>query len=550
MKPLNRRPELLVLTTMKQQTISELLSSSAREFPQEIALVYGAEKISFSMLRSEVRRVANGLSKNGIESGDRVAFWLPNCPAYVICYLACAQLNAIAVAVNTRFKSTEVGDIISRSGAKCLIYWSTFRNIDFKKTLENIEENALSKIETLITYSEEQDTLVTPSSLRHATNTQYQSLTEESELTVDLGQNESGCNIFTTSGTTKAPKFVLHNHRSIIDHALSVWKNLSDTIADGAFFHTLPFCGVFGFNHLTAALVGGKTSILQSAFDAGDAVAKIDKHKVRYISATDDMILALLQADSRNEALPTLTCCGYGAFNLPAEEITARAKERKVSLVGLYGMSEVQALFARRPQDSPTETRYLPGGILVDPQAEVRVCDPDSGEFLPHRQNGELQFRGPSLMKEYFENSSATNEAITEDGFLRSGDLGYTISDNEFVFETRMGDSLRLGGYLVSPAEIENVIMEHSSVLAAQVVAIRVADKMLAYAFVIPDTDQKIFSADLQEHCQQKLARFKVPVEFHTLDEFPTTKSANGTKIQRAKLRQMALENINSLNSN
>lgn len=213
-------------------------------------------------------------------------------------------------------------------------------------------------------------------------------------------------------------------------------------------------------------------------------------------------------------------------------------------------MSEVQALFARRPHRSPAELRYLPGGMLVDQQAEVRVCDPDSGKILTHKQNGELQFRGPSLMKEYFEDSSATATAFTEDGFLRSGDLGHTLSDKEFVFETRMGDSLRLGGYLVSPAEIENVIMEHDAVLSAQVVAIRHEDKMVAYAFVIAEGDQEIHSPDLSKHCQQKLARFKVPFAFHPLEEFPTTKSANGTKIQRAKLRQIALESINSLTSN
>jgi fatty-acyl-CoA synthase len=529
-------------TAMNDLTISELIKFHGEEQGDSPALIYAGNTTCYTELISMGQRAARGLSNLGVSHGDRVAFWLPNCPAYVVLYLACAQLGAIAVAVNTRFRSTEVADILSRSGATCLIIWPDFRDINFLQILEELDKTALQNLRTIICYGEEE----TPSELSpfpsQIEKITYSELVQSQPLLKNHSTPTSGCNIFTTSGTTKAPKFVLHTHQSITNHALAIWRNLEQIIDNGVFFHTLPFCGVFGFNHLSAALAGGKASVIQSAFDAIDAVALIDKYQVHYLSATDDMLLTLLDADLRDSAMPSLVCCGYGAFNLPAEEITKKARQKGVTLVGLYGMSEVQALYARRSHELTPGLRYLPGGKLVSRQAKVRVRNPDTGDLLPHNQSGELEFKGPSLMKEYFGDQPATSESFTNDGYLRSGDLGYTTSKSEFVFEARMGDTLRLGGYLVSPAEIENVITEYKAIEAAQVVAVRVSNKMQPYGFVVAKNDMEINDELLRAHCEERIAKFKVPVAFQCIAQFPTTKSPNGTKIQRAKLRQMAEE--------
>jgi len=529
-------------------TIPGVLRSTVGLYGDSAALIYDSNAISYATLHKLVLNTSCGLSKLGIKSGDRVAFWIPNTPAYLVLYLACMQLNAIAVAVNTRFRSTEVADIISRSGASSLILWPLFTKVNFLEILSSIEDAAFRRLESIIVYSEEEGGVPLqnqlPTSLRSKKIVSYQELIDQSGAEIDNSSADAGCNIFTTSGTTRAPKFVLHSQRSISGHAAEVWLNLEPLIKKEAFFHTLPFCGVFGFNHFSAALIGARANVIQSAFDANEAVNLIDLHKVHYISATDDMLLALLDADDRNPAMPSLICCGYGAFNLPPEEITLRARAKGLKLVGLYGMSEVQALFARQEHTQADEQRYLPGGKLISPRASVRARNPVSREILPHNESGELEFKGPSLLIKYFGNDSATDELITEDGYLKSGDLGYTCSASEFIFQARMGDTLRLGGYLVAPAEIENHLIEHDSVDAAQVVAVRVNDKMRAYAFVIPAKNKVIEQEELGDFCSKGLAKFKVPVIFHMLDKFPTTKSPNGTKIQRAKLREIAEERI------
>ena len=185
--------------------------------------------------------------------------------------------------------------------------------------------------------------------------------------------------------------------------------------------------------------------------------------------------------------------------------------------------------------------RIAGGGKPVSEQSAFRVRDPDSGAVLGPGEPGELEVKGPSLMKEYYLNPEATAEAFTEDGYLRTGDLAELMEDGRFLYLQRMGDVLRLGGFLVSPAEIENHLINHDEVIASQVVGIKLADgTQRAVGFVIPRNMADFKEDTLRMHCLDSMARFKVPMRIFALDEFPTTQSANGTKIQRAELRRMA----------
>jgi fatty-acyl-CoA synthase len=140
----------------------------------------------------------------------------------------------------------------------------------------------------------------------------------------------------------------------------------------------------------------------------------------------------------------------------------------------------------------------------------------------------------------YFGDEAATRAALTPDGFFRSGDLGYTTGDGRFVFVARMGDALRLGGFLVSPAEIEAVLAEHPCVAAAQVVGARTKSGLEPAAFVILAQGAVFDEAALVAHCAARMAKYKVPVRVQAIDAFPVTPGANATKIQKHKLREMA----------
>ena len=161
--------------------------------------------------------------------------------------------------------------------------------------------------------------------------------------------------------------------------------------------------------------------------------------------------------------------------------------------------------------------------------------------MLAHGAPGELEFFAPSSrMAAYHGNPEATREAITADGYYRSGDLGTTLADGRFVYLTRMGDSLRLGGFLVSPAEIEAVVQEAPGIAACQVVAVPRAAGPVPVAFVLLQHGASLDEAAVIAYASARLARYKVPVRVIAIDAFPVTPGANATKIQKGKLREMA----------
>jgi fatty-acyl-CoA synthase len=178
----------------------------------------------------------------------------------------------------------------------------------------------------------------------------------------------------------------------------------------------------------------------------------------------------------------------------------------------------------------------------MSPKANVRVRDTETGKLAAQGVSGEIEISAPSCFLGYFNNPEATRDAITADGFFRTGDIG-RLRDNAFVYETRAGDAMRLGGFLVAPGEIEDELKSCAGVADAQVVAVDLKGQARCVAFVIPagtSPQQEVLTARLRE----RLAGYKVPARIYVVDAFPVTDSANGVKIQRAKLRTMAMERI------
>ncbi|MBT4687745.1 MAG: AMP-binding protein [Rhodospirillaceae bacterium] len=529
-------------------TVTALMAEMVAGHGNDTAIIYHDEPITYAELDDMSRRAATVLADLGVGPGDRVALWLPNCPAYVALCLGCCRLGAIAVAVNTRFRSTEVSDIVSRVGAEIMVMWPGFREIDFLALLAEAEPEALACLKTIILYDEGQKVDEIPTAVAHCRRLHYNDLIQCPPYDDDHGDPDAGCKIFTTSGTTKAPKFVLHSQGSISRHARLVADGFGYSTSQGALLQMMPLCGVFGFSQIMAGLASGQPTVLTASFDPIATVELAARHNVVNFNATDDMIQSILDNSPLDKPLPNVRFVGSAAFATNYAELAARAEARGIRMVGLYGMSEVQALYALQPMDLPLLERIVGGGKPIAPASKVRVRDPDSGELLGPGEAGELEISGPSLMKEYYLNPEATAEEFTDDGYLRTGDLAEMTADGRFLYLQRMGDVLRLGGFLTSPAEIENQLIDHDSVADSQVVGVTTADgSVRAVGFVILHDGADFHEDILRQHCLENLARFKAPVRIFPLDEFPTTQSANGTKIQRAALRRMAEERVNAV---
>ncbi|MGP1678182.1 MAG: AMP-binding protein [Burkholderiales bacterium] len=175
--------------------------------------------LAYAALADASARLAGALRELGVRRGDRVALWLPNVPAWLALFFACARLGAIAVSVNTRFKSHEVADIVARSRAKLLCFWPGFRQIDFSGALTGCDPAALFTLDALLVYEEDG---AAPAEIVGKPAHRYRKLIEGAPLADDASRADAGCVMFTTSGTTKAPKFVLHDQQTLIRHARDV----------------------------------------------------------------------------------------------------------------------------------------------------------------------------------------------------------------------------------------------------------------------------------------------------------------------------------------
>ena len=234
---------------------------------------------------------------------------------------------------------------------------------------------------------------------------------------------------------------------------------------------------------------------------------------------------------------------GFANFSPAVTSLLEQAERNHLALTGLYGSSELQALVAAQPTHAAAgdlSVRYVAGGKLIHPEARVRTTDPSNGQVLAFGESGEIEISSPSLMVGYLDNPEATAKAITTDGFFKTGDLGYAISAQQFVFQARMGDSMRLSGFLVNPAEIEQTVESLPGVKACQVVGGTIGTKTLPVAFVILHEGAQADPVGWTASCKRDMAGFKVPVLFEIVTSFPSVESANAVKIQKNKLRDMA----------
>lgn len=519
-----------------------LVADIAVQTPDAPALLHADRRISFLELTERARRAAQGLTDLGVGPGDRVALWLPNVPAYPILYLACIRLGAIAVAVNTRYRAVEVADIVRRSGAKVLACAPGFRRIDFLSILADVEPDALDRLAAIVTVGDEPASI--PPAIERLRRVPFERLLSRPRLGLNNAKASAPCNIFTTSGTTSAPKFVLHRQGAIAGHAQQVARAFGFTAPDTLSLSILPMCGVYGFDQTMATLAAGRPCVLVESSEIDEIARLIERHRPTTLFGSDDMFARLLDAVPGDRPFPSVRWAGYAGFNTSLDGIAESAEQRGLRLCGLYGMSEVQALYSLQPIESAVSRRKKGGGVPTSPLAHVRVRDPETGDLLGVGQPGALECAGPSLMVGYYGDDKATAETVTADGYVRTGDLAELDGHGGFTFLSRMGDVLRLSGFLVNPLEIETHLQKLPAIAACQAIAVARPDGVRAVAFVILAPGASLDEAAAIAHCKQGLANYKVPMRVLAIDDFPKTPSPNGFKIQRARLRDIALERV------
>ncbi|MCW5657009.1 MAG: AMP-binding protein [Burkholderiaceae bacterium] len=525
--------------TIELGELGSLLAAHVAARPDAPAWIEGERRIGFAQFDRMVLRTAGWLHAQGVRRGDRVAVWLVNRVEWLAFLFALARLGATMMSVNTRFRAAELAHVLARSGARMLVIQRRFRRIDFDAILDGMDGapfTALERVAVLDAGASPPERVLGKPTVAFEIDA-----LPDAESPPNAAADAPAI-FFTTSGTTQGPKLVVHLQRNLALHARDVAHALGFEAPGTATLAAVPLCGTFGLTAALASLAAGAPLVPMAAFDASEAAALVRRHGLTHVFGTDDMLRLMLGIDEAAAAMPSLRLAGF-VLN---DELAQRALARGWPVAGLYGSSEVQALFSLQPAHLPLAERLRGGGRPVSPHTAVRARDVETGELLPPGESGELEIRSATRFAGYLDNPQATANALRPDGFFRTGDIGSVRPDGSFVFETRTGDAIRLGGFLVSPVEIEEVIRQAPGIVDAQVVAVEIDHTRRAAAFVIRRAGHAVDEAAVIGWVGARMAAFKVPARVWFVDAFPVTHSANGDKVQRARLRQMATERLAS----
>jgi len=525
------------LTDMQQ-----LLARNVAQWSDAVAFIDDEREITYAQFNAMVGKTAAWLGSQGIGSGDRVAVWLVNRMEWMCLYFGLARLGAALVTVNTRYRSHELEYLLEGSQPKMLVLQVNFRKIDFPAVLRDVRHAAADTVERVVVVDAQAGM---PREILGKPTVAFDlQRLPEGDATA-AGTASSLSILFTTSGTTSGPKLVMHPQRTCTLHSQNVARSFGMEEQGTRLLATLPFCGVFGFSAALAAFAAGKPIVLMDTFDGPAAARLVNRHRVTHVFGSDEMYRLIIANVDGHDPFPSARMFGFSSFHPGAAQFAENAWQRGIPMLGLYGSSEVHALFSIQQRDRPLNERLEAGGMPASPDAQIRVRDVDTNQIVPVGVSGCIEIKAATNFIGYLNNPEATAKVIDAEGFFRTGDIGYLRADGSFVYQTRQGDAMRLGGYLVSPVEIEDVLKDLPGVADVQVVAVEIGHQTRCVAFAIALPGNALSERTMLDAAAAVLAGFKVPARIWIVDQFPTTLSSNGTKIQRAQLRDMAVQRLN-----
>jgi fatty-acyl-CoA synthase len=535
---------MMSVPTPAPTTLDQALQLLADRNPNAPAItdlseVGGEQAVSYGELNVRAKRTAAFLQSLGVKRGDSVATLLPNCHQWVDLFFAAANIGALLVPLNTRYRAQEISHLLRLSQARVLVTAAEFEGVDFTARLTELADLTTTEpinLEHVVCVNGDPQLL--PSKWTRHTGTQM--LNTGTEPSEPAAQPDDPIIVFGTSGTTSAPKLAIHTHRTVLTQASAVARRMEFN-EQSSQLTVLSLSGTFGFVPFISALLSGMRTAMLPICKRPRVIDALATHPSELIVAAEGSIRELLDGLTKDQAgaLRIMVTAG-----LSIEDIVDDAADIGITAMNVYGSSEIFAFAGVSGPGRSREERCTAGGPVTADGTDVRVTDPDTGTVLPIGSVGELQFRGATVFPRYLRNEKATSASQTDDGWFRTGDGGRLIDSRTFSYLARANDTLRLGGYSVSPADVETTIETLAGVLRAQVVGVRdnrTGDD-LGVAFVLTDPASPVTAGAILTHCKTNLASFKVPKKVVIVDAYPTTPSANGDKVRRDQLRIRATE--------
>ena len=500
------------MKNLSSLTIPALIKHQAESLGSKPALISDHETRSFLELDNLSTNIATHLIDLNISPGDRVAIWAPNMNEWVLAAIAIHKVGGVLVPINTRMKGKEAAYILNNSESKILFSVKAFLGTDYFQLLKN-EDLPYLKYQISLDETEAIDSKIPFSTLKDKTlDVQLPEVTE-----TDMAD------IIFTSGTTGKPKGVISSHLQNIK-VFDYWSTYIGLNENDRYLIINPFFHTFGYKAgWLAAAMRGVTAYPCPIFDADKIIQTINKEKISMLPGPPTLYQSILTSQLiETMDISSLRLGVTGAASIPIQLI----KDMKEILgfetvITAYGLTESTGVVTMcTPNDDYETIATTSGRAIAD--VEVKCVDQDN-QVVSAGEPGEILVRGYNITQGYFNNPQATQEAIDDDGWLHTGDIGILDSNGYIKITDRSKDMFIVGGFNAYPAEIENILCDHPAISQSAVIGVE-DERMgeVAKAFVVLKPNQDLDADSLLQWSKDNMANYKVPREVEFVRELPT----------------------------
>ena len=523
--------------TLLAMTIGQAFDHTVAQFPQGEALVvlHQQRRYTWRQLAETVELHARAFLALGMQTGDRLGIWAPNCAEWLICQVASAKLGVILVNINPAYRSSELDYVLKQSGCQWLVCAGSFKSSDYHAMLQALKPG----LRGLISLDPSPPPEFLPWSQLAALGagvSPEQLHSRQASLHFD-----QPVNIQYTSGTTGFPKGATLSHHNILNNGYMVGESLGLTAGDRLVI-PVPLYHCFGMVMGNLGCITHGTTMIypNDGFDPLLTLSAVAEEKATGLYGVPTMFIALLDHPRRAEFdLSSLRTGIMAGATCPIEVMRRVISEMHMGEVQIaYGMTETSPVSLQTGADDDLERRVTTVG-RTQPQLENKLIDTD-GNTVARGEIGELCTRGYSVMIGYWNNPEGTRAAIDDARWMHTGDLA-TMDEHGYVrIVGRNKDMIIRGGENVYPRELEEFFFTHPAVADVQIIGIpdaRYGEEIVAWIKLHPG--HVATALELQGWCKDRIAHFKTPRYFKFVDEFPMTVTG---KIQKFRMREISLQ--------
>lgn len=536
----------------RDKTWVDILEERAKTTPNVEAIIFEGQRITYGEYLDKVNQFAKGLFALGVRKGDHVGLWMTNRPEWCYTRHAIYKLGAIMVPINTRYKPHEIGYILKQGDISTLVMEQKFLGridaVDMLK--EVIPELSASKpgeiastefpmLKSVVCVDGEFD-----GSFSGDEMVTRGSDVSDSDINVPISPDDI-IHIIYTSGTTGFPKGIL-TISSMQMAMIAVLVELWNMKQGDRYLLVLPFFGNIGLCSMSWCIFSGSTLVLANRFRPEDTFSLIEKEQVTHTLLVPTTLIDLMAFPELNKYnINSLKYIASAGAVVPSTLIQKVKQKTGISIMNHYGLAEAAGVLTWVP-DGDTEEHINKTVGLALPTCQVAILDPKTDKPLTPGKEGEICCKEilpqSQLMKGYYKMPEITAETI-RDGWLHTGDLGKMDEDGYVTITGRLKEMFIVGGFNVSPAEIENYLLRHPKI--GNVAVVGVPDQRLGEvgaAFVILKKGQQASEEEIIEFCKDKMSNLRTPRYLFFTQELPLTPQG---KVQKFILREQAIKELN-----